>query len=219
MATRSSIRIGLFLVVAVLVASAAEAQDEKRVGVVAAFPGSIGFHWQATDAFAVRVEGSYTYSSTESSTDDELFELLPGLPGSVLPPSIQIDTELRNHATSLSLSGLFTIHRRDQFRLYLAPRFGMTWSRSRSTTTITTSGLPGQPNLPGFVAPEVDSSSTAPSVGASLGGSYRLGERFGVFGEAGFQYTDVDLEGDLFAAARTATTIGTRASVGVIVFF
>jgi opacity protein-like surface antigen len=219
MAARSSIRIGvLFLVFAALMASAAEAQDEKRFGVVAAaFPGSIGFQWQVADVFAVRVDGSYTYSSTENSSGDEILQLLPSLPGSIFP-SVQIDTELKNHATSLAFSGLFTIHKREQFRLYLAPRFAMNWSRSRSTTTIT--GLPtGQSILPGIAPADRDSTSTAPSAGASLGASYRLGERFGVFGEAGFQYTKVNLDDDLFAAERSATTIGTRTTVGVIVFF
>lgn len=218
---RSSIRIGFTAVVVFAAAESALAQSEPRFGVTAAFPSSIGFQWQATDRFAVRVDGSYTYSSTEtSSNDDDILRLIPGLPSTLPLPSFHIETrtESHNHATALAISGLFTIHRRDQFRLYLAPRIGVSWSQSATTTTTTVSGLVLPP--PGSILPEraAEFSATSPTAGASLGAVSRLGDRFGVFGELGFQYSKSDLGDDLFAE-RSAIAVGTRAGVGVIVFF
>ena len=220
MAARLSFRtVGLFLIFAALMAPAAEAQDEKRLGVVAAFPGSIGFHWQIADAFAVRVDGSYSHLTSETSSVDE--DILATIPGVVITslPSIQVETELRAHNTTLAISGLFTIHRQEEFRLYVAPRFGIAWSQSKATSTATLTGLPGGLPPTGFQIPrDLELSTTEPTGGASLGASSRIGERFGVFGELGFDYSR-STQNDEFLAERTTSTIGTRASVGVIVFF
>src|SRR5687767_4286990 len=126
-------------------------------------------------------------------------------------------TESHLHATSLAFAGLFTIHQRDQFRLYIAPRVGVAWSQSATTTTTTLSGVVLPP--PGSILPErrAELSSTSPTAGASLGAVSRLGDRFGVFGELGFQYSKSSLADDF--ADRSTTTVGTRTSVGVIVFF
>jgi hypothetical protein len=202
-------------------AGPALAQSEPRFGVTAAFPSSIGVHWQATDKFAIRVDGSYTYSSTETSTnDDDILRLIPGLPGTLPLPTFSIETRTESHlhATSLAFSALFTIHQRDQFRLYIAPRVGVSWSQSEIRTTTTVSGLVLPP--PGSILPDrtAESSATSPTAGASLGAVSRLGDRFGVFGELGFQYSKSDLGADFFTE-RSAIAAGTRASVGVIVFF
>jgi hypothetical protein len=218
MATRSSIRIaGLFLLFAALLAPAAEAQDEKRIGVVASFPGSIGFHWQPTDAFAVRVDGSYSHATSEtSSVNDDILSTVPG----VTLPSILVETESRSHNTAFAITALFTVYRSEPFRLYVAPRFGMSWSRTKATSTATLTGLLPGVSLPPalFVPQDLELSSSAPSGGASLGASSRIGERFGIFGELGFNYSRSTQE-DEFLAERTTSTTGTRASVGVIVFF
>ena len=219
---RSSIRIVLMLVTVMFAAAApARAQSEPRFGVTAAFPSSIGVQWQATDKFALRVDGSYTYSSTETSTnDDDILRMIPGLPGTLPLPTFSIETRTESHlhATSLAVSGLFTIHQRDQFRLYIAPRVGVSWSQSATTSTTTVSGIVLPP--PGSILPDrtAEFSTTSPMVGASFGASSRVGDRFGVFGELGFQYSKSDLGVDFFTE-RSAITVGTRASVGVIVLF
>lgn len=221
MASRSSVRtVGLFLIFAALMAPAAEAQDEKRLGVVASFPGSIGFHWQVTEAFAVRVDGSYSHVTSEtSSVNDDILRTIPGLPSVTFLPSLLVETESHAHNTSLAVSGLFTIYRSDPFRLYIAPRVGVAWSRSKTTSTATITGLPGGLPPPGLTIPQdLELSTTAPTGGASLGASSRLGERFGVFGELGFNYSR-STQDDEFLAERTTSTIGTRAAVGVTVFF
>ena len=221
MAARSSIRtVGLFLIFAALMAPAAEAQDEKRVGLVAAFPGSIGLHWQVADGFAVRVDGSYSYSTSEtSSVNDDILRTIPGFPSVTFLPSLLVETESHAHNTSLAVSGLFTIYRSEPFRLYIAPRVGVTWSRSKTTSTATITGLPGGLPPPGLTIPQdLELSTTSPTGGASLGGSSRLGERFGVFGELGFNYSQINQD-DEFLAERTTKTLSTRAAVGVILFF
>jgi hypothetical protein len=130
-----------------------------------------------------------------------------------------VDTETSFHTTTLGISGLFTFYRSEPFRLYVAPRFGMSWSRSKITSTATVTGLPVGLPLPGLSIPQdLELSTNAPSGGVSLGGQSRIGDRFGVFGELGFNYTKATQE-DEFLDDRTTTTTGTRASVGVIIFF
>ena len=216
MATRSSIRIiGWSIVFAALTATAAQAQDDRRVGIVAAFPTSIGVQWQVTDGFALRVDGTYSHSSTEINSDAVT---TGGIPLPTLP-SINVETESTSNSTSLSLSGLFTVYRREEFRLYIAPRFGMSWAQSKITSTATLTGLPPElANL--FVPRDLETSATSPNGGASLGASTRVGERFGIFGEAGFHYSRSTQENELFEdEERVTNAFGTRAAVGVIVFF
>ena len=210
----------MFMVFAALMAPAAEAQDENRFGVVAAFPSSVGFHWQVTDGFAVRVDGSYSYSTTEtSSVNDDILRTIPGVPPVTFLPSLLVETESHAHNTTLAVSGLFTVYRSDPFRLYIAPRVGVAWARSKTTSTATITGLPGGLPAPGLTIPQdLELSTTSPTGGASLGASSRIGERFGVFGELGFNYAR-STQDDEFLAERTTSTISTRASVGVIVFF
>jgi hypothetical protein len=221
MAIHSSVRIaGLVLVFAALMAPAAEAQDEKSFGIVAAFPGSIGFHWQMTDAFAVRVDGSYSHSTSEvNSVNDDILSLVPGGVTITSLPSILVETESHSDNTAFGITGLFTVYRREEFRLYVAPRFGVSFFRSKTTSTATLTGLPGGQPPPSVQIPrDVELSTTSPNGGASFGGSSRIGERFGVFGELGFNYTR-STQDDEFLGERTTSAVGTRASVGVTIFF
>ena len=219
MATRSSIRIiGLSIVFAALTATAAQAQDDRRVGIVAAFPTSIGVQWQVTDRFALRVDGAYSHSSTEINSGEDIVLTPGGIPLPTLP-SINVETESTSNTTSFSISGLFTVHQRAEFRLYIAPRFAMSWAQSKVTSTATLTGLPPElANL--FVPRDLETSATSPGGGASLGASTRVGERFGIFGEAGFHYSRSTQERELFEDEEQVTNaFGTRAAVGVIVFF
>ena len=43
------------------------AQDERRVGLVMAFPSEVGVLWQVSDRIAVRPDGSFTWAKHHSS--------------------------------------------------------------------------------------------------------------------------------------------------------
>jgi hypothetical protein len=205
--------IASLCVVVLTMASAASAQDERRVGLVMGFPASVGVLWQVSDRLALRADGTYNWSSaTIEGVDDSL----PTSPSPIPAFEISISQESSSQSGSIGVSLLFDLHRRDQFRIYLAPRVGWAVTHTESTVTIDVSPA----LIPGI--PPRDSTTTqsetaySPTVGASIGTSTRIGDRFGVFGEAGFSYNQATTEEILQATRRS---FGIRGGVGAILFF
>lgn len=68
------LRMKLWVVVAAacaaltLSAPTAEAQTDRRFGLVIGYPTSVGLEWQAADRFAIRFDGTYRHSTLESSS-------------------------------------------------------------------------------------------------------------------------------------------------------
>jgi len=218
---RISLTIGVLLIALV---SRASAQDAGQIALVAAFPGSAGVQWQIADRWAVRVDGSYAYSKAVTDSGDA------SPVGTTTPPqvfpSLQLSThtETRSHTSTIGVSALITVHQRDSMRVYLAPRFSVGLS---SLTAVTTSEFVNMP--PGVVLPglndllgprTLEESVRTPAGGASLGASTKIGDRLGVFGEVGVNYSRSDSPiASSIPVDAVRTSVGTRAGVGVMLIF
>lgn len=194
--------------------SPAFAQDERRVGLVMGFPASVGVLWQMSDRLALRADGTYNWSNaTIEGVDDSLSTSPSPIPAF----EISITQESSSQSGSIGVSLLFDLHRQDQFRIYLAPRVGWAVAHTESTLTIDVSPIQIFPGVPPRDNTNRESETAySPTFGASIGASTRVGNRFGVFGEAGFSYNQTTTEEILQATRRS---FGIRAGVGAILFF
>jgi hypothetical protein len=212
-------------------ATPAIAQDEPRFALVASFPTpTVSFQWELNDRVGIRVDGSYTYrdESTDIVSDSSSFN--DRAPGTVFVLETLTHRESTTNSGSIGVAGLFTVHRSDHLRLYLSPRFLVSYSRERISDTITTSGnLPpgvifGNPLSREPVSRE--STSTSPGAGLSFGASSNVFDRVALFGEAGFTYSRSDAPLILlptsissFNSETSRTTISTRAVAGIMFRF
>ena len=204
-----------FGVAAAIVAGAtdAQAQSDHRLGLVVAYPTSIGLQWQAGSNLAVRFDGDYQQSSAATTFNQDI--TLSGFP-IVRVPDVEISTESRTRSTDLGVSVLIDIHKRDQLRLYLVPRAGVVIARNEFETKV--SGLsPGDLAALTFPANET-TTSYSPSAGVAFGAAHELGSRFRVFGETGVTYSRVTTEGPAISET-TRSTFGLRGGVGVVLLF
>jgi hypothetical protein len=180
-------------------AAPAEAQDDSRYALLTSFPNpTVSFQYEVNDRFAFRVETSYTYRDEESEGPTSSVGLgVIGLPFETT--SRHVRSAAQTHTGSIGVAGIITLHRAEQFRLYLAPRIALGFTRqsvtSTETITQTLTGRPTASNPTGTTTttsvgePEtVDNSSTSPSLGASIGASVDVHRRLALFGEAGFTY-------------------------------
>jgi hypothetical protein len=227
--------LGLALAVAIL-ATPALAQDDPQFALIAAFPNpTVSFQWEMTDTFALRVEGSYTFRSdtrTEPASVSDTIEHVysNGATSQVVFTSVGSSgsqSETTTHGGSIGVAGIFTIHRAEHVRLYLAPRVSLLMTRQRVT-------LPAMQTLfpqPGGAGPRrtdtFSSSSTSPAVGVSFGAVTNLFPRLALFGEAGVTYSESDTPTLGAASSLSAfddlsierTTFTTRAIAGVMFRF
>ena len=213
MTTRPMYPGSLVVLVMMLGAAPASAQDDRRFGLVAAYPGSAGLLWQVSDKFALRGDGSYSWSTTTSEPETGGFVVITPS----LPPPLQFDgprTETSSRAASIGVSALFDLHRREALRLYVAPRVAIAFSKS---TTRITSVIP--PEFERFFPqPRTRSStSSAPTVAALFGGATKIGDRFGVFGEIGLAYSQSSPDNDILNV--TSRALSTRGGIGAVLFF
>lgn len=177
----------------VLGAGSAAAQDAPKAGITMGFPGSIGVLWQVSERVAVRPELSFSlFSSSTAST-------LAALD----------DDQNDSWAFGTGVSVLFTVHKSDNLRTYVAPRFS--YSRTSIDTGDTT-----------------ESAGNDYSAAGMFGAEYSLSRRFSVFGEVGADYswqksthTFSGLPTSAPATTFTAKshTLSTRTGVGVILYF
>lgn len=200
----------------VLSAPAALAQTERRFGFVIAYPTSVGFEWQAADRLAVRFDGTYHHSSVESSaTPTPAIPSIPGLPNVIRIPVFEVRSSTTNTGAELGVSLLFDLHRRDDLRLYLAPRVGVLISSTETETTIT--GL-SPAELAAFTFPaNRETTSNTPSGGVAIGASHDISPRLRIFGEAGFSYSRNTI--DVVFNDLTQRSFGLRSGVGAVVLF
>ena len=177
----------ILVVSCLLVASAANAQDQSRLGLTMGYPATVGVIWHVSPALAVRPEFSFSQATTTSTAYGS--------------PSYSTD----GSAWGVGASALFYVHQWDKARVYASPRF----LYSRTTTTTTQSSPTGSASNRW--------TGNAYAVSGSLGAQYSFARRFGVFGEAGFGYTDSRTS---YPVSETkATTWATRTAVGVILYF
>ena len=223
------------LVVLFAIAAPAAAQDDPRFALLASFPSpTVSFQWELTERFAIRVEGAYSFrdeSLTESSGDDP--ELTGGGSSQVIfiPINTESTSESTYHSGSIGVAGLFTIHRNEHVRLYVAPRLSVGFTNQRTTITTTATGLP--PGLPprlleGLLGTQTyESSSTSPGGGVLFGAASNVHRRLALFGEVGVTYARTDAPLATIVGISTSrdlgdskrTTINTRAVGGLMILF
>jgi hypothetical protein len=227
-------RLLCLLLAITAIAVPAAAQDDPRFALVTSFPTpTIAFQWELSERFALRIEGSYSYrdESSDSTSGDE-----PDVSGP-FGTSISIPTstraELTSHSGSIGVAGIFTIHRTDQLRLYVAPRVSVARTSQRITANTTVIRVPaGLPqNLLNTLIPPSQTfeySSTSPAAGASFGAATNVHRRLALFGEAGLTWSrsDQPLSGIVAGGLRLLneiesqrTIVNTRAVGGVMIFF
>jgi hypothetical protein len=200
----------------VAMARPAQAQTpDHPFGASVAFPGAIGVIWQPAKRLALRPDFRFTYSSTSP-------EETPGI------------ANTDNHAWTFGtgISALLYIRADAPFRVYVSPRYAYKHGTSEITTTIPLlSLLPSLPSfpisLPPGIAPaftsSVDSRTNEHSVAGLVGGEYRVGERFGIFGELGLAYAHVSSKTSQQILDATLDSsswnVGTTSAVGVNLYF
>jgi hypothetical protein len=189
-----------------LSASPAAAQDERKFGVVVAYPASVGIEWQAARKVAIRLDGDYRQSSNEGTSEFEFSRFFP---------AVSITTTIESRNTELGLSLLVDLHRSDALRLYVAPRIAVNFDHSSYKTE-----FGGDPALLAAltVPADSDSSSTSPGGGVAFGASHDLSDRFRVFGETGVHYVRGTI-GGLIGDDLKSSDFGLRAGVGAVIRF
>lgn len=193
------VRVLLGVVMLVLAARSAAAQEAGDVGVTMGYPGALGVVWHVTDGIAVRPDIALSRSTSESTTT------VSGAFAGGLSSTSTSD----GWGTTVGVSVLLNVRTIDRLRLYLAPR--LAYARS---TADNESGLSGA--LTGFTA-----ETTGVLASGSFGSQFNLHDRFAVFGELGLQYTTQTTTSD-FPGSRTeaeGTTFGLRSAVGVTFYF
>lgn len=191
---------GLTLLAASLFPIAASAQTDRRIGVTLGHPVQVGVMWHVTDRVAVRPEVSFSAGSTETEIE------FGGLPGSPRRTTT-IEGDLSSVAIDLNL--LITVKSWDAVRVNLVPSYKYLRTTSTSIASFFVGGAP-----PTIAAEE--STSHDHFGGGALGVQFTPHQRFGIFAEAGLQYTSSvrGLDGDFKLKA-----LGTAGTIGVVLYF
>jgi hypothetical protein len=175
-------------------AGTAVAQEESgQIGVVMGYPASVGVLWRAHDHVAVRPEISFVRTSGESTTN--------GTASGSINDSWSV---------GFGASALFYLGTGDGLRTYVSPRFS--YVRNSASTE----------SAPGALRSE--NWSHTYSLAGSFGAEYALVKRFSVFGEVGLAYARQtsayrSSTPNVLGNDSTASSVGTRSAVGVIVYF
>ncbi len=217
-------------VILAVCAAPAAAQDEGRIGLVFALPRAVGVQWDMFDRFGVRVDGSYDRHQSTFTIDYR--RALPP-PGSPVPPP-QTTTSTR-HLTTLSVSPLFTIGGARPLKIYVAPQVGVSINRGPARSAILspgagavvgsiTGGVVGSGSVEvGLGDPPTESERPELEThyrletGALFGASYRLSDRFALFGEARLR-----VAGDERSRGATnlkSRSVGLGGAIGGILYF
>ena len=194
------VRVLLGVVMLVVAARSAAAQEAGDVGVTMGYPGALGVVWHVTDGIAVRPDIALTRSTSESTTS------ATGVFGG---SGLSSTSTSEGWGTTVGVSVLVNVRTIERLRLYLAPR--LAYARSTSDNE---SGLSGA--LTGFTA-----KTTGVLASGSFGSQYNVHDRFAVFGELGLQYTTQTTTSDFPGSSTEAegTTFGLRSAVGVTFYF
>jgi hypothetical protein len=187
-------------------ASIASAQDEPRLGFVIGAPAVAGVQWQITDRFAIRGDAAFSWNRVEQVTGS----LTSGT------NTVTLTTRSRSSVASAGVSALITVSRREQLRLYVAPR--VAWQNvSSEFTTDTLSQFGGS-----SASVSTRSSSTTRNgvqFEGLFGGNYRLTERFSIFGETGLSLTTPTASSSTPTDSVKSHSFGSRSNVGVVIHF
>jgi hypothetical protein len=192
----------LIAVVVLLVPVAAAAQEKGQTGVSIEYPATIGVIHHVSDRLAIRPEVSFITTSGDSASN------------STSAAFASIFTSTRDAwDLGVGVSALFYVGKWEALRTYVSPKF--LYTRGTSTATFSTSSSLGS-TLNGSTT--IDDSSYG--VAGSFGAQYTLGRRFSILGEAGVGYSRLKLSEKVAdQTISTTNTFGTRARVGVVLYF
>ena len=195
----------------IVAAGTAAAQDDRSVGLVMGAPLHVGVLWQPADRIAVRPVLSWQWSSSEI--------------GSASLGGVSLESSTSIGRINAGVGLLFFLSDDEGLRTYLAPTYLFGRSEATSDDRFT---LPDLPLLPGFpttgVLPAISetrqSTVTSHEGRILLGADYRLGSRFGVFGEFGLAFSSASSSSSgIDGVESSGRSAGTTASVGVVVMF
>ena len=206
-------RIGLLAAIGIgLLAPAASAQDDPRVGITMGYPASVGIIWQVNDRVALRPEVSAQKASGEFTTTTSISF---GGPTTTTTTTTTSTSSSDNWQVGVGLSALFYLTTHDALRTYVSPR----WSYIRTSSSNSSSSLPPPSQTTGSVG-------NGQFVSGSFGAQYALGKRFGLFGEVGvgYQHSEIapasaGVSGAVITSQSTTRTLATRSGAGVILYF
>ena len=108
---RRHVRIVLSVAALCLSSTAAQAQDEPKIGLTMGYPSAIGVLWRLADRVAIRPEVTATRGSSQGSSTDPIL----GTAGTSTPSD--------NWQVGVGLSGLFYMTKDGGLRTYLTPLF------------------------------------------------------------------------------------------------
>jgi hypothetical protein len=177
------------LIVLTFVSSAAG--QARQFGVTVGYPGSVGVVWQPASHVAVRPSITFRNSGSDAADDVGNFE---------------------SSSLSTTISALLYVRASSPLRLYVTPRYS--FGRTSSTTTIEVPQL--QFPFGTLTTTTFTTKRTTHEHGLAglIGAEYRLGDRFGVFGEVGVLYTRASL-----SSAADNWAVGSTSGIGVTLYF
>jgi hypothetical protein len=158
------------------------AQDDPKVGLTMGYPSAVGVLWQVNNLVALRPEFTWTRTSSDSpTTTDPLGNPVAG-------------SSSDTWTTGVGFSALFYLHRYDNLRTYVSPRF--TYSRTSGSADITGSSVSSSSD--GWVY----------STSGSFGAQYGLGRHFAVFGEIGMNYASTTTRTSVVESRTVVVSVG-----------
>jgi len=190
---------------AVVSASSASAQDAGSFGVSMGHPTGVGVVWQITDRIAVRPELDLFIGGASTGVS-----LGFGDPSGAITSS---SSSSNLHTIGYGLSALFTVYREENLSVYVAPQYLHFSTKSEHVQEYTIFGMPQRETT--------ENSSSGHTVSGSLGARYRLGNRFGVFGEVGLSRDWEDVTSPIFPSMTEGgySNYELRSGVGVVLWF
>lgn len=211
-------RIGFTLFVLLAVSALPALAQEKKFGLLLAYPTAAGVQWTLNDRIALRGDGTVRWSST---TQD------PSSPQAIGGLSLRSSYDSDSVGGTIGVSAVITLSNADRFKTYVSPR--MAWALSRTTTTISYDLNVIQSQLPDALlrtlSPQtLKTNENTPTASVAFGASAAVHDRLSFFAEAGAGYSWNTLSqssiGLPTANPETRTTgFATRSGVGAIVSF
>jgi hypothetical protein len=166
--------------------------------------------WQISERFAVRGDAGFSWSHIEQTS---LILSVNGV--TVYGPT----TESNHRTTSVGLSGLITVSKREQLRLYVAPRVAWNTIHTSFETEVSAPVIPGVPVLPPPFPRSTSSTSNGFGFVGMFGANYRLSDRFAIFGEAGISFARPTATSSSLSTTLKSFAIHASSDVGIVIFF
>jgi hypothetical protein len=157
--------------------AAAFAQEKPQAGLVMNTAGAVSFIWHISERVALRPELGFSWAKIDNS---------------------EIPAESKSTLVTPAVSALFYMGPREDFRIYVVPRYAYARTHSESESPFSDS----------------DQTVGTHSISGSVGAEYSAHRRFAVFGEVGlnFSYSKP-------VEATTSRGWGIRSVAGAILYF